>query len=340
VFLSSEIAPTDEAHSLARQIPERVDAEVAPSREVVGRVEADALHSRTLLIVRQEPVPTTSSRCGKRAAYGDTSWQTAAPHGALRDQVAPPTTMINSDNYRDTCSRQKQRRGLQSRRRSEERRLLIDELRVAETFMRRVRPEQGKSNHVVERSRKSLPLLEFSDPLKERIIDLHPIANTIKEFYDRHIHTVRVTSSPLRHEVEDASRALKEIETNLHMLKARLTGALTRLVAALVEFEEESALLGAFAGATSVKGGTRGHHVHLWIAGVLQGEAERHFKRDLRLPWGEIEDCLRDHCGERVRDRGSLAKDVARNRKGPWFREAHSLRLKKGAEWPRRTTLR
>ncbi len=50
------ILPTDDARGLARQILERVDAEVALSREVVGRIAANAQHP-ALLIVRHLPPP-------------------------------------------------------------------------------------------------------------------------------------------------------------------------------------------------------------------------------------------------------------------------------------------
>lgn len=185
-------------------------------------------------------------------------------------------------------------------------------------------------------TRKDLPLLEFSEPLHERILELHPIAKTIEQFYDRHVHDVRVTSSRL---LRDANRAVESItKTELPMLEARLTGSLTRLIAALVRFEKDNAMMGEFAGVTSPKAGRRAKHVHLWIAGTLQGEAEACYGRDLRLPWRQIEACLREDLGEQKY--GSLAKDVDRNRDGVWFRDARKAGLANNATWPGLTRLR
>lgn len=50
------ILPTDDARRLARKILERVDAEMALSREVVGRIVASAQRP-ALLIVRHAPAP-------------------------------------------------------------------------------------------------------------------------------------------------------------------------------------------------------------------------------------------------------------------------------------------
>lgn len=165
---------------------------------------------------------------------------------------------------------------------------------------------------------------------------MHPIAKTIEQFYDRYLHDVRVASSRL---LLDANRAISDLaQTDLPLLKTSLAGSLTRLVESLAEFEAENALLGAFAGVTRPRAGRRAKHVNLWVAGTLQGEAEAHYRRDLRLPWTRIEACLRDDCREPKW--GSLAKDVERNRDGAWFRDARNAGLANKASWPRSTRLR
>ena len=205
--------------------------------------------------------------------------------------------------------------------------------------MRRAKTKdpRNRGNLSSQDSRKKLPALKFSDvsdALRDRIIDLHPIATTIAQFYDRHIHTARVASSGLLRDAKDAARVVEKLgERELRTLKTRATRSLTRLIAALEEFEKESARMGAFAGVTSPKPGMRAKHVHLWIAGILQGEAEAHYGRGLRLPWSDIDACLQE-CEKETRVRGNLAKDVGRNRKGAWFREAREIGLSSGAEWP------
>lgn len=194
---------------------------------------------------------------------------------------------------------------------------------------------------MAQRSRKALPLLEFSKALEQAVIRQHPPAQRAAQFYEHHVHDIRVTAHNL---CRGAKRAVKDIrETNLRVNKALSTlstSALRRLIDALVAFERESAPSGAFAGANSPRGGSRANHVHLWIAGILQGEAERFFGHDLRLPWAEIEGCLQVQCGEPKRDVAYLAKDVDRNREGTWFRRARDIGFRNSVEWPGLTRFR
>lgn len=207
--------------------------------------------------------------------------------------------------------------------------------------MRRARTKRQPGRALSQRSRKTLPALKFSDALRDRVIDLHPIATTIAQFYDRHVHTARVSSSALLRDANDALRAVAEIrERELRTLKARSGRSLKRLITALEEFENESARMGEFAGVITPRPGMRANHVHLWIAGILQGEAQSHYGGDLRLPWAKIDACLQENCGEHTRDRGSLSKDVERNREGAWFCSARDIGLSNDAEWPHLTPLR
>ena len=191
------------------------------------------------------------------------------------------------------------------------------------------------------RSRRELPIVEFSDALRDRVVDLYPIAMTIKEFYDQHVHKVRLASSGLLVDAGHTARAVKRRrKRELRTLRARSTRALTRLTAALVKFEEEITRMADFAGATNPRGGKRANHVHLWIAGTLQGEADAFYEQDVRLPWAKIEDRLAIITKEPPRNRRYLALDVDRNRERSWFLDAREIGLASDAEWPQSTRLR
>lgn len=54
----TSLSPTDDPRTLARIILDWIDAEVANSRDILRRVEADATYARGFSIVRYKPVPT------------------------------------------------------------------------------------------------------------------------------------------------------------------------------------------------------------------------------------------------------------------------------------------
>lgn len=207
---------------------------------------------------------------------------------------------------------------------------------------------QGCNQHMPKRSRSKLPKVEASEALKERVMEIYPLASYMKAFYDRHLHRVRKTAARLSRETKEALEEIEKTDLPAPVRRGNKkvgTGpvskaALRRLLQALDEFENDGnvSLLTNYGGADSLSG-RRANHVPLWVAGVLQGEAESGYGRDVRLPWTQIEKWLKD-CGSPAREYEDLGKDVTRNRQRPWFMQARESGLASKADWPDSTPLR
>lgn len=194
---------------------------------------------------------------------------------------------------------------------------------------------------MAKRSRRKLRRVEFSSALKEHVVELHRVSSHLSDFYVLHLHEIRKNAIGLSRDVRNA---LNGINGELRPVAGLSIGprskkVLRRLLVVLAEVEEEAALLSQYAGAKSLSG-RRGNNVLMWIAGRLQGEAQRTYKRDVKLPWSKIEEHLFELGKTPARDSGSLAKDVSRNRRSAWFKKARKSGLDAGAAWPQSTALR